>query len=283
MLNSMPGYQEIQEAVNFIRTKSDLTPALAIILGTGMGSLANELQNHISIDYTDIPHFPVSTVESHAGILHLGDFCGVKAVMMQGRFHYYEGHSMQQIAFSVRVMNSLGASTLLVMNAVGSVNKLIPAGSLVLVRDHINLMGDNPLIGPNDERIGPRFPDMSEPYNRKLIALAQQAALENRIANVHQGVLVAVTGPCFETAAEYRMFQRMGADIVGMSTIPEVITAAHAGMQTLCISAVTDECLPDALEPVSIEKVLATMSSAEARLATLVKSFVSLLSATSPG
>lgn len=277
MANIRPGYQEIQDAVAFISSRTTLQPHLAIILGTGMGSLAQQMAETTTISYSDIPHFPTSTVESHAGVLHIGNFHGIPTVMMQGRFHYYEGYSMQEIGFSVRVLNALGASKLLVMNAVGSINKLIPAGSLVLVRDHINLMGDNPLIGPNDERIGPRFPDMSEPYNKHLTDLALQAAIETQIPHVHQGVLVAVTGPCFETAAEYRMFQRMGADIVGMSTIPEVITAAHAGMKTLCISTVTDECLPDALEPVSLDKVLKTVAEAEPRLAALVVGFANKL------
>jgi purine-nucleoside phosphorylase len=194
--------------------------------------------------------------------------------MMQGRFHFYEGYSMQQIALPVRVMRALGAKTLLVMNAVGSVSALIPAGSLVLVQDHINLMGDNPLIGPNDDSIGTRFPDMSEPYNRGLIDLAEKTALELQIPEVHRGVLIAVTGPSFETAAEYRMFQRMGADIVTMSTIPEVITAVHAGLKVLCISVVTDECLPDALEPVSLERILKTVEETEPHLVKLVRGFV---------
>ena len=267
-------YTQIQETAEFIRARSETKPDLAVILGTGMGSLAHDMAEASVIDYETIPHFPVSTVESHAGRLHVGSFHGVQTVMMQGRFHYYEGYSMQQVAFPVRVMHELGAKTLLVMNAVGSVNSLIPAGSLVLVQDHINLMGDNPLIGPNDDRLGPRFPDMSEPYSRELILQAESVALHEQIESVHRGVLVAVTGPCFETAAEYRMFQRMGADIVGMSTIPEVISASHLGMRVLCISTVTDECLPDALEPVSLDKILATVSKAEPKLNALVRGFV---------
>lgn len=278
MTNSHPGLPEVQQAVSFLRERTDITPDIGIILGTGMGALAEEVSGGVSIDYTEIPNFPVSTVESHKGRLLLGDFHGIKTVMMQGRFHRYEGYSLQQIALPVRVMQMLGAKRLLVMNAVGSVNPLIKAGSLVLVQDHINLMGDNPLIGPNIDELGPRFPDMSEPYNRRLIALAEQVALRERIPQVHRGVLVAVTGPCFETAAEYRMFQRIGADIVGMSTVPEVITAAHCGLETVCISAVTDECLPDALEPVSLEKVLKTMDQTVPRLEQLVRSFIKELS-----
>lgn len=278
MTNSHPGMTEVEQAATFIRDRGGVTPEIGIILGTGMGALADEISGGVSIDYTEIPHFPISTVESHKGRLLLGDFHGQKTVMMQGRFHRYEGYSLQQIALPVRVMRLLGAKRLLVMNAVGSVNPLIKAGSLVLVQDHINLMGDNPLIGPNLDDLGPRFPDMSQPYNRSLIALAEQVALRERIPQVHRGVLVAVTGPCFETAAEYRMFQRIGADIVGMSTVPEVITAAHCGLETVCISAVTDECLPDALEPVSLEKVLKTMDETVPRLEQLVRSFIQELS-----
>ncbi len=262
---------QIREAVEFIRTKTTLVPEVGIILGTGMGAMAREVESDVVIDYGDIPHFPVSTVESHAGKLHLGTFVGKRVFMMQGRFHYYEGYSMQQITFPVRVMRALGCHTLIVMNAVGSMNPLIPPGSLVLVQDHINLMGDNPLIGPNDETLGPRFPDMSEPYTRSLIALAEQVALEKRIPNVHRGIMVAVTGPNLETAAEYRMFQRIGADIVTMSTVPEVIVAVHGGMKVLAISTVTDACLPDALKPATLEEILKVAAEAEPRLTQLVK------------
>ncbi len=274
MTNLRPGRLEKEEAIEYIRRQTDRVPELAIILGTGMGSLADDMENRVEIEYTDIPHFPVSTVESHKGRLILGDFHGTSTVMMQGRFHFYEGYSMQQIALPVRVMRRLGAKTLLVMNAVGSVNALIPAGSLVLVQDHINLMGDNPLIGPNDNELGVRFPDMSEPYNRSLISMAEKVALENRIPGVHRGVLVAVTGPSFETAAEYRMFQRMGADIVTMSTIPEVLTAVHCGLAVLGISVVTDDCLPDALEAVCLSRILETVKNTEPNLVALVRGFV---------
>lgn len=263
--------QQIREAVEFIRSKTSLEPEIGIILGTGMGAMAAEVEDETVIDYSEIPHFPVSTVESHAGKLHLGHFVGKRVFMMQGRFHYYEGYTMQQVTFPVRVMRALGARTLIVMNAVGSMNPLIPPGSLVLVQDHINLMGDNPLIGPNDEELGPRFPDMSQPYDRALIALAEEVALEKRIPNVHRGIMVAVTGPNLETAAEYRMFQRIGADIVTMSTVPEVIVAIHSGMRVLAISTVTDACLPDALEPASLEKILQVAAQTEPRLRMLVR------------
>lgn len=274
MTNAQATRREIDEAVEYIKTNTQVSPQLGIILGTGMGRLADDMQDRVEIDYADIPNFPVSTVESHHGRLIIGTFHGVPAVMMQGRFHFYEGYSMQQIALPVRVMRLLGIETLLVMNAVGSVNALIPAGSLVLVQDHINLMGDNPLIGPNDDSMGPRFPDMSEPYNGELISMAENVALELKIPQVHRGVLIAVTGPSFETAAEYRMFQRMGADIVTMSTIPEVITAVHAGLKVLCISVVTDECLPDALEPVSLDRIIKTVEETEPNLVNLVRGFV---------
>lgn len=277
MTNTRPAMPEINDAVRFISSKTNVKPDLAVILGSGMGGLAGEVTDSTVLDYSEIPHFPVSTVESHTGKLHIGNFHGKKTVMMQGRFHYYEGYSMQQIALPVRVMQRLGAKTLLVMNAVGSVNPLIPSGSLVLVQDQINLMGDNPLIGANDESIGPRFPDMSQPFSRRLIEMAEKTALDERIPQVHRGILVGVSGPCFETAAEYRMFQRMGADIVTMSTIPEVITGVHCGLEILCISVVTDECLPDALKPVSLEHVLNTVRETEPNLEKLVRSVVAKL------
>jgi purine-nucleoside phosphorylase len=272
-----PLRQNIQQAADFIRSKSPVKPKVGIILGTGMGALSKEVQNATVLDYREIPHFPVSTVESHAGRLHLGTFAGKHVFMMQGRFHYYEGYSLQQVTFPVRVMRALGCETLIVMNAVGSMNGLIGPGALVIARDHINLMGDNPLIGPNDDELGPRFPDMSEPYSRELIALAEQVALERRIANVHRGVMVAVTGPNLETAAEYRMFQRMGADIVTMSTVPEVIVAVHGGMRVLGISTVTDSCLPDNLHAATLEQIIKVAGEAEPRLTQLVTGVVEKL------
>ena len=262
---------QISKAVDHIRTESKVEPEVAIILGTGMGGLADEVESHAIVEYDDLPHFVKSTVESHAGRLHLGVLGGKRVVMMQGRFHYYEGYTMQEITFPVRVMKALGAKTLIVMNAVGSVNPLIPPGSIVLVQDHINLMGNNPLIGPNEDSLGPRFPDMSEPYTRSLIRLAQEVAVEKRVPNVHRGVMVAVTGPNLETAAEYRMFQRIGADIVTMSTVPEVIVAVHSGMQVLGMSVVTDACLPDALHPALLEDILRVAGEAEPRLRVMVK------------
>lgn len=269
--------QQIADAVGYIRSRTDFVPEVGVILGTGMGSLAREVENPTVIEYGDIPHFPVSTVESHAGRLHLGRLGGKNVFLMQGRFHYYEGYSMRQVTFPVRVMKALGAGTLLAMNAVGSMNKLIPPGSLVLVTDHINLMGDNPLIGPNDETLGPRFPDMSEPYTRDLIRKAEQVALEKQIPGVHRGVMVSVTGPNLETAAEYRMFQRIGADIVSMSTVPEVLVAVHGGMRVLTISAVTDACLPDALHPANLADIIKVANEAEPRLSALVKGVLEVM------
>jgi purine-nucleoside phosphorylase len=266
--------EAIAESVQYIQKQTDHVPRLAIVLGTGMGRLADDVRAATVIEYENIPHFPHSTVESHAGRLLIGNFHGVPTVMMQGRVHFYEGYSMQQIAHPVRVMRALGAETIVVMNAAGSVNPLIPTGSLVLVQDHINLMGNNPLIGPNDNEIGPRFPDMSEPYSRHLIALAEEVALDQQIPQVYRGTLIGVTGPNLETAAEYRMFQLIGADVVTMSTIPEVITAVHCGLRVCCISVVTDECLPDKLEPVSLNKIFAVIEGTEPKLMNLVQGLV---------
>lgn len=271
--------QQIQEAAASIQNQIRLKPEIGIILGTGMGALAEEVTEKVVIDYGTIPHFPVSTVESHAGRLHVGKLEGRNVVMMQGRFHRYEGYSLQQVTFPIRVMKALGIKALVIMNAVGSVNALIPVGSLVLIQDHINLMGDNPLIGPNDDELGPRFPDMSQPYDREFISLGQQVAVEEKIEKVSRGVLVAVTGPCLETAAEYRMFQIIGADLVTMSTIPEAIVAAHAGIRTMAISTVTDMCLPDALHPTSLADVIAAANGAQPRLSKLVKGIVRKLPA----
>jgi purine-nucleoside phosphorylase len=270
--------KQIAEAAAFIQSKTDLQPRVGIILGTGMGALANAVNKSVVLSYKDIPHFPLSTVESHAGNLHLGMLEGVPVMMMQGRFHFYEGYTMKQITFPVRVMKALGCTMMIVMNATGSMNPLIPRGSLVLVADHINLMGDNPLIGPNDGELGPRFPDMSQPYSHELIGLAEEVALDLGI-RVHKGIMIAVTGPCLETAAEYRFFRRIGADIVTMSTVPEVIVANHGGLKVLGISVVTDECLPDALKPGDIREIIATAGAAEPRLTALVSGILARLRA----
>lgn len=265
--------EKIADAVNCIRSKTDIAPQIGLVLGTGMGKLADSVENAVKISYEDIPHFPISTVESHKGNLVLGQLSGKNAVVMQGRFHFYEGYSMKQITFPIRVMKSLGINALIVMNATGSMNPLIGPGALVLVTDQINFMGDNPLIGPNDDELGPRFPDMSEPYSRRLIKLAEEVALQNKI-RVEKGVMIAVTGPNLETAAEYRFFQRIGADIVTMSTVPEVIVAVHAGIEVLGISTVTDSCLPDALKPADIKEIIKVAAETEPRLNELVTEIV---------
>lgn len=260
----------IDEAAASIRSRRDIRPRVGIICGTGMGSLADRVENKTIIPYDEIPHFPISTVESHHGNLMLGTLSGVDVFVMQGRFHFYEGYTMKQVTFPVRVMKALGCEAMIVMNATGSMNPFIKKGSLVILQDQINMMGDNPLIGPNDETLGPRFPDMSEPYSRKLIALAEDVALKAGIPT-YRGVCIAVTGPCLETAAEYRAFRLMGADVVTMSTIPEVIVANHAGMKVLGISTVTDECYPDNLKPAEISEIIAAAQAAEPKLDVIVR------------
>jgi len=255
-------YDQIQEACEYIRSRVPDPPVFGVICGTGMGELGDRPEGLVKIPYDEIPHFPVSTVESHHGFLCCGRLAGRQAVVMQGRFHRYEGYSLQQVTFPVRVMKALGAGTVMIMNAVGSVNPLIRKGALVLIDDHINLMGDNPLIGPNDERLGPRFPDMSEPYSQQLMEWAEEVAAGEGI-RLHRGVVSAVTGPNLETRAEYRALQRIGADLVSMSTVPEAIVAAHAGMKVLGLSTVTDECYPEALKPVSIAEIIEIANSRE--------------------
>jgi purine-nucleoside phosphorylase len=260
----------IEDAVRTVQARTTLVPDVAIILGTGLGGLAGEVNVATSIPYGDIPGFPLSTVESHAGQLLIGTLAGRRVMAMQGRFHCYEGYTPQQIGFPVRVLARLGARTLVVSNACGGMHPLWSPGDLMLIADHINLLGGNPLVGPNDDRLGPRFPDMSEAYHAGLRALARAVALERGIT-LREGVYVAVTGPNLETPAEYRMLRALGADVVGMSTVPEVITAVHMGMQVLGVSIITDQCLPDALEPASLEQIIAVARAAEPRLSALVR------------
>jgi len=271
-------YDRVQAAARTIRDRSPRRPAAAIILGTGLGGLAKEIKAEAVIPYEEIPGFPLSTVEAHAGRLILGSLSGKPVVAMQGRFHRYEGYSLQQVTFPVRVMHALGAETLVVSNACGGMHPLWAPGDLMLIADHINLIGDNPLIGPHDERLGPRFPDMSQPYDESLRAMARKLALELGIT-LREGVYVAVTGPNLETRAEYRMLRAMGADVVGMSTVPEVIVAVQEGMKVLGISIITDQCLPDALEPASLEKIIAVANRAEPSLTRLVSGVVERLPA----
>jgi len=266
----------IEAAVRAVRARTTLTPDVAIILGTGLGGLADELDVEARIPYGDIPGFPLSTVESHAGRLLAGTLAGRRVVAMQGRVHLYEGYSPQEIAFPVRVLARLGARTLVVSNACGGMHPLWSPGDLMLIADHINLLGTNPLVGPNDDPLGPRFPDMSEPYDAELRSLARAVALALGVP-LREGVYVAVTGPNLETRAEYRMLRALGADVVGMSTVPEVITAAHMGLRVLGLSIITDQCLPDALAPASLEQILAVAREAEPRLTALVRGVIERL------
>jgi len=262
-------HQMIAESAAFIKKKTELVPQVGIILGTGLGSLAEGIEMMTTIGYETIPHFPVSTVESHKGRLLVGKIKGKPIVAMQGRFHYYEGYSLKQVTFPVRVMKELGINTLIVSNACGGLNPLFNAGNLMIITDHINLLGDNPLIGKNDERLGSRFPDMYACYDKDLVHLAEETALRLKIP-VKKGVYVAVAGPNLETAAEYRFLRAIGADVVGMSTVPEVIVARHQGTKVLGISIITDMGLPDALEPCSVDRIIATANKAEPLLRTLI-------------
>lgn len=265
--------KNIDDAIKFIRTKTTSEPTVGIILGTGLGGLVKEIQIDTVIDYAEIPHFPVSTVESHKGKLIFGKLGGKNIVAMQGRFHYYEGYTMQQVTFPVRVMKFLGVKTLLISNAAGGMNPLFSKGDIMLITDHINLLGDNPLIGHNDDELGPRFPDMTEPYTKDLISLAEKIALDLKIC-LQKGVFVAVTGPNLETRAEYRFLRGIGADVVGMSTVPEVIVAVHQSMRVLGFSIMTDECFPDALKPVSLQEVIEVANQAEPKLTAIMKEVV---------
>jgi purine-nucleoside phosphorylase len=268
--------QAVEAAVAAIRSVTDERPEVAVILGTGLGGLGREIELRAEVPYADIPGFPEPTVVSHTGRLLFGSLAGRDVVAMEGRFHLYEGYTAQQIALPVRVLKALGASTLLVSNACGGLDHEFRAGDVMVMTDHINLLGANPLVGPNDEEIGPRFPDMSEPYDGRLVDLARRVALENRIP-VRFGVYVAVLGPNLETRAEYRFLKAIGADVVGMSTIPEVLAAVHCGLRVAGFSVVTDMCLPDALEPVAVEKILAVAAEAEPRLTALLRGVVERL------
>jgi purine-nucleoside phosphorylase len=262
-------YQQIQEAKASIQEQWSHPPAAGIILGTGLGSLVKRIEVAAAIDYAEIPHFPRSTATGHAGRLVCGTLEGLPVMAMEGRFHMYEGYPLKQITLPVRVFRELGADLLIVSNAVGGLNPCYRCGDVMVIDDHINLMGDNPLIGINDDRLGPRFPDMSAPYDHGLGEVALSIARRHDIA-AHKGVLVAVTGPNLETRAEYRFLRGIGADAVGMSTVPEVIVAVHAGLRTVGFSIITDMCLPDALKPAVVEEIIAVANEAEPKLTTLV-------------
>lgn len=264
---------KITETMEYLRTKTPDLYDVGIVLGTGLGGLVKEIEIEDEIDYSDIPHFPLSTVESHHGKLILGKIGEKKVVAMQGRFHYYEGYSMQQITYPIRVMKFLGVTTLLLSNACGGMNPLFSRGDIMIMTDHINLLGDNPLIGPNINELGPRFPDMSEPYTKELIKMAETIALENGI-RAQKGVYIAVPGPNLETRAEYRFLRATGADVVGMSTVPECIVANHMGMKVLAFSIITDECFPDALKPVNVEEIITTAVTAEPKMTLIMKEVI---------
>ena len=263
----------IAKAADFLRARCELVPQFGIILGTGLGGFAEEIETLARVPFGEIPGFVASTAVSHAGNLILGRLGGKPVVAMQGRVHYYEGYSMQQITLPVRVMRHLGCHSLIMSNAVGGMNPQMDPGDLVIVTDHINLMGDNPLIGPNDDALGPRFPDMSQPYDREYVRVVADIALSAGI-RAHKGVYVAVAGPNLETAAEYRFLRGIGADIVGMSLVPECLVAVHGGMKVLGLSVVTDRCLPDALEPANVQEIIRIAGEAEPRLRTLVRRFL---------
>ncbi len=262
--------EKIEEARKFIQGKTKVKPGIGIILGTGLGALAKEIEVENVLPYEDIPHFVTSTIHGHEGNLILGKLMNKVIVAMQGRLHFYEGYSSEEITFPVRVMRKLGVNLLIESNAAGGMNPNFKAGDLMIITDHINLIGINPLIGPNDERLGPRFPDMCEPYDKELIELCEKVALEEGI-RIHRGVYVGVTGPNLETPAEYRFLRLIGADAVGMSTVPEVIVAKHSGLKVLGISCITDECIPDRLEPVDIRKILKIAKLSEPKMTRLVK------------
>ena len=268
--------ERIEACAQAVRSRFSSPVDAAIILGTGLGALADEMHVDTVIDYSDLPNFPLSTVESHKGRLLCGTLAGRTVVAMQGRFHRYEGYSLQQVTFPVRVLRALGAETLIVSNACGGMHPLWAPGDLMLIADHLNLLGDNPLIGPNDDALGARFPDMSEPYDAGLRTIAREVALANQIV-LREGVYAAVQGPNLETRAEYRFLRAVGADVVGMSTVPEVIVARHGGMRVLGLSVLTDQCLPDALEPSSIAQIIAVARAAEPKLATVVRGVLARL------
>jgi purine-nucleoside phosphorylase len=272
-------YDQIEAAATAIRERWNETPHAGVILGTGLGSFAEKIDVAATIDYGDIPHFLTSTVASHRGRLVCGRLGGVPILAMEGRFHKYEGYELQQITLPVRVMRRLGAELLVISQAAGGMNPHYRNGDIMIIDDHINLMGDNPLIGINDDRLGPRFPDMSAPYDAALVDKGLEIARrENFVA--HRGVTVAVTGPNLETRAEYRMLRQIGADVVGMSTVPEAIVAVHCGLRIFGLSVVTDMCLPDALQPAKLEHIIAVANSAEPKLSALITGVVEYDAAT---
>ncbi len=270
-------YNQIQEAVQFLKKQVDFQPHYGIILGTGLGQLANDIEVVGTIEYKDIPHFPISTVESHKGQLVFGHLSSIPIVAMVGRFHYYEGYSMKEVTFPVRVLKFLGIRLLFISNAAGGTNPNYEAGDIVFVRDHINMQPENPLRGENDERLGPRFPDMLSTYDRLLNAKAIELAQHHNI-RVHEGVYLGLQGPNLETPAEYKYIHTVGGDLVGMSTIPEVLVARHMGLAVFVLSVVTNKCYPlDAISETTLEEVIATAKSAEPKMTIIVKELLTYL------
>ncbi|MFC1490758.1 purine-nucleoside phosphorylase [Candidatus Latescibacterota bacterium] len=266
-------FEKIKHACEYIREKTEIIPNTGIVLGTGLGGLANEIEADAEIKYSDIPGFVSSTVEFHEGRLIIGKLSGQSVVAMQGRFHFYEGYSMQEITFPVRVMKSLGAKSLIISNAAGGMNPDYNKGDIVLIKDHINLLGNNPLIGVNENNLGPRFPDMSEPYSKRLLDIAKKIAAEKNIT-LREGVYVAVPGPSLETRAEYRFLRMIGADMVGMSTVPENIVAVQSGMDVLGLTIISDMCIPETLEPADINDIIQTCKKAEPKLTDLIREVI---------
>ena len=265
--------EKIFATSEFLKNKIQIKPEIGIILGTGLNGLAKEIDISQSIGYNEIPNFPTSTVESHSGNLLFGKLSNKNVFAMQGRFHYYEGYTMQEITFPIRIMKQIGVKTLIISNAAGSLNPLFKKGSLMLIDDYINLLGTTPLVGEYDSSFGARFPDMSEPYSQKLIGMVEQIALREKI-QIHKGVYAAMCGPCLETRAEYRMLKQIGADAIGMSTIPETIVAKQVGLETIGISILTDECYPDNLKSVTLEEIIEVATSAEPKLSKLVTELI---------
>lgn len=266
-------FDDVLDAVQSIRRKTDIKPDIGIILGTGLGDFPNMLTIDSIIPYETIPHFPVSTVQSHKGNLIIGHIAEKNVVVMQGRFHYYEGYTLQEVTFPIRVLKELGVKTLIITNAAGGMNATYEKGDIAVIDDHLNLTGLNPLIGPHDERLGLRFPDMSCPYDPKLKEIMYQAARDEGVA-LKRGVYYWVMGPCLETPAEYKFMHMSGADLVGMSTVPEVIVAVQCGMRILGLSCVTDLCIPEALQPVDINEIIKTAEEAGPKMDHIIKRFI---------
>jgi purine-nucleoside phosphorylase len=266
-------WEQVQETVSYIKAKTNFTPEYGVILGSGLGSFTDDIQIEFTLPYTEIPNFPVSTVQGHKGALVFGTIGTKKVVAMQGRFHFYEGYSMKEVTFPVRVMKFLGIEKLIVSNASGGVNPNFNVGDVMLIKDHVNMMPEHPLRGTNDERFGPRFVNMSEAYSRKMIAKAKEIAQKFDI-EVKEGVYLGLQGPTFETLAEYKMVKNIGADCVGMSTVPEVIVARHMEMETFGLSVITDMGDEDSIETISHNEVLEAAKSAEPKVRMLIKELI---------